>query len=129
MNGKRLLDTNIVIALFAEDPTVQQKLTQAAEVLLPSIVVGELYFGAYKSRRVEANVQRIHKFITQNAVLVCDQNTAQHYGKLKNDLKTQGKPIPENDLWVAALALQYDFILVTRDEHFDVVHNLRIESW
>lgn len=129
MNGKYLLDTNIVIALFASDSNVQSKLEQASEVLIPSIVFGELYYGARKSGRVEANVQRVDELLASSAVLDSDGETAQQYAIIKNDLRLKGKPIPENDIWIAALALQHNLILVTRDAHFQEVPNLAIESW
>ena len=129
MNGKYLLDTNIVIALFANDANVQTKLGQAREVLIPSIVFGELYYGARKSGRVEANVQRVDELLASSAVLDCDGETSQHYAVIKNDLRLKGKPIPENDIWIAALALQYNLVLVTRDAHFQEVQNLVTESW
>ena len=129
MNGKYLLDTNIVIALFANDANVRTKLGQASEVLIPSIVFGELYYGARKSGRAEANIQRVDELLAGSAVLDCDAETAQHYALIKNDLRLKGKPIPENDIWIAALALQYDLVLVTRDAHFQEVQNLATENW
>lgn len=129
MNGKYLLDTNILIALFADDANVQAHLGQASEVLIPSIVFGELYYGARKSGRVEANVQRVDELLDSSAILDCDGETAQHYAIVKNNLRLKGQPIPENDIWIAALALQYNLVLVTRDAHFQEVQNLATESW
>jgi tRNA(fMet)-specific endonuclease VapC len=79
MAGKYLVDTNIVSALFAGDANVQAKLEEASEVFIPSIVFGELYYGARKSGRVEANVQRVDELLASSAVLDCDAETAQHY--------------------------------------------------
>lgn len=129
MAGKYLLDTNIVIALFAGDANVQAKLAQANEVFTPSIVFGELYYGARKSGRAKANIQRVDELLALSAVADCDGETAQHYATVKNDLRLKGKPIPENDIWIAALALQHDLVLVTRDAHFGEVPNLALESW
>lgn len=56
-------------------------------------------------------------------------NTARQYGEIKNKLRKKGRPLPENDIWIAALALQYDLILVTRDQHFDEIDNLKLVSW
>jgi tRNA(fMet)-specific endonuclease VapC len=64
MNGRFLLDTNIVIALFAKEIAVQQRLSNADEVFVPSIVLGELYYGARKSVHVEANIKRIEEILT-----------------------------------------------------------------
>ncbi len=129
MSGKIVLDTNIVIALFAQETAVEDRFLQTSEIFLPSIVIGELYFGAYKSQRIDANLQRITEFAKKNVVLVCDQETAQIYGSIKRTLHAKGKPLPENDIWIAALALQYDLPLATRDDHFQAIPDLRIENW
>ena len=127
-NGK-LLDTNIVIALFASDANVQAQLEGAGEVFIPAIVFGELYYGARKSGRVGANVRRVDELLAVSAVLDCDAETAQFYAIIKNGLRVKGKPIPENDIWIAALALQHDLTLVTRDAHFAEVADLIIARW
>jgi tRNA(fMet)-specific endonuclease VapC len=129
MSGKVLLDTNIIIALFGQDEAVLKHLRGAAEIFIPVIAVGELYYGAYKSGRRAANLQRVREFAATNAVLVCDAQTALVYGRVKNELRQKGTPIPENDLWIAALALQHGLVLVTRDKHFDAVDGLRVEAW
>ncbi len=129
MSGRVLLDTNMVIALFAKEAIVQQHLAEADEVFLSSIVLGELYYGAHKSSRVEVNIARIHRFAAAGAVLVCDTATAQYYGAIKNHLRTKGHPIPENDIWIAATARQHQLTLVTRDEHFQAVEGLIVEQW
>lgn len=129
MNGRFLLDTNIVIAFFAEDRSVQKHIDRAEEVFVPSIVLGELYFGARKSGRVQQNLERIDDFAANNAIPACDTNTARQYGMIKNTLQGKGRPIPENDIWIAAIAQQYDLTLVTRDEHFHEVGQLKVEVW
>lgn len=129
MTGRFLIDTNIVIALFASDSTVQQYLRGAVEVFTPAIVLGEIYYGAYKSSRIKENVSRINEFASQNAVLFCDAITAQWYGQIKDGLRKQGRPIPENDIWIAAIAVQYDLILVTRDVHFQDIAGLQVQEW
>jgi len=129
MSGRYLLDTNIVIALFANDTTVTERLREAEEVFVPSIFLGELYYGARKSRRVEENVARIDEFAARNVVLSCHTETARRYGEVKNGLRQKGYPIPENDIWVAAIALQNDLILASRDAHFGQVKGLRVEGW
>ena len=81
-------------------------------------MIGELYYGARRSGRVKANTERMDEFVTESVVLSCDAETAKRYGEIKNELRKKGRPIPENDVWVAALALQYDLTPVSRDEHF-----------
>jgi len=129
MSGKYLLDTNIIISLFAEDKVVLDSLNKAEGVFVPSIVIGELNFGARKSTRVQENLERINIFVASNVILSCDAVTAFYYGRVKDELRKKGKPIPENDIWVAAIALQYDLTLITRDEHFSEIEELAIASW
>ena len=129
MSGNYLLDTNIVIALFAGEQSVLDHLKNANEVYIPSVVIGELYYGVHKSSQVNKNLKRIEAFIASNIILACDAVTAFHYGKVKDQLRQKGKPIPENDIWIAALALQFDSVLVSRDEHFSTVQDLTVEVW
>jgi tRNA(fMet)-specific endonuclease VapC len=129
MSGRYLLDTNIVIALFAAEPAVKDRLSVAEEVFIPSIALGELYYGARKSRRAEENITRIDDFAARGVVLSCDIETARRYGEVRNGLRQQGRPIPENDIWIAAIALQNDLTLVARDAHFLEVDGLKTEAW
>jgi tRNA(fMet)-specific endonuclease VapC len=129
MSGKYLLDTNIIIALFAAESSIIDNLTQANEVFIPSIAVGELYYGARKSGRPQKNLERIEEFVVNNRIIECDANTARQYGDVKDRLRIKGRPLPENDVWIAALALQYGLILVTRDAHFQEVESLQTLSW
>ena len=127
MSGK-LLDTNAVAALFNEDKTLQNALS-GTKLLLPFAVVGELYYGAYKSGQVTRNIERLEKFLTDNEMVNPDAVTAKWYGQIKNELKLKGRPIPENDIWIAAIARQYELTLVTRDAHFNEITALDTESW
>ena len=129
MSGGFLLDTNIVIAILAKDPAVHERVAAATEVFVSSIVLGELYYGARKSRRVDSNLQTVDQFAAANRVLDCDAATAQQYGEVKNLLREKGRPIPENDIWIAATAKRHDLTLVSRDVHFDEVQGLSIERW
>ncbi|MBI4679754.1 MAG: type II toxin-antitoxin system VapC family toxin [Nitrospirae bacterium] len=129
MDGRFLLDTNIIISLFAKDPQLHDRIANAQEVFVPCIAIGELYFGAYKSVKIQENIARIDEFAFNNTVLLCNTETARKYGDIKNRLKDKGQPIPENDIWIAAIAQQYALTLITKDTHFDLVENLKIESW
>lgn len=129
MSGKYLLDTNIVIALFAEDAIVINYLSKATHVFIPSIVIGELYYGAYNSRRTEENLSQLRSFARENTIIPCNELTAQYYGQIKYELKKKGRPIPENDLWIAALGKQYGITLVSRDTHFSNIDELGLETW
>jgi tRNA(fMet)-specific endonuclease VapC len=129
MTGKLLLDTNIVIALFAQDVSILQQLETADEIFIPAIVLGELYFGANKSKRATANLTRLDEFALSNIILGCDVETAKIYGSIKNKLLETGHPIPENDIWIAAVAIQHHVTLVTRDIHFNFIENLNKVRW
>jgi tRNA(fMet)-specific endonuclease VapC len=129
MSGKYLLDTGIVIALFANERTVVEQIEDAEEIFIPSIVIGELYYGARKSGRVRENVARIELFAEANVVLLCDNETSRWYGVVKDLLRQKGSLIPENDVWIAALALRQGLVLVTRDSNFEAVTNLKTVSW
>ncbi|WP_207687680.1 type II toxin-antitoxin system VapC family toxin [Desulfonema limicola] len=129
MNGDYLLDTNIVIGLFANDSKIIDKITNSKNIAVPCIVIGELCYGANKSVKSRENLLRIEDFAQNNIVLNCDEITAKYYGSVKDRLRLKGRPIPENDIWIAAIALQYDMTLITRDEHFKEVEKLKIEKW
>ncbi len=129
MSGSHLLDTNILIAIFAQDMAVHQRLAVATEVFVSSIALGELYYGAYKSARVAANSTPVAEFAANSAVLMCDSETARQYGQIKAALRVKGRPIPENDIWISAIAMQYQLTLATRDEHFNSVDGSAVEMW
>ena len=129
MSGRYLLDTNIIIALFAEDASVKRHISTAEEIFIPATVIGELFFGAFNSAHREQNISRIDEFARFNVVLTCGTGTGKQYGRIKNLQKLKGLPIPENDIWIAAIALEHDLTLVTRDEHFSNIDELRKVSW
>ncbi len=129
MSGKYLLDTNIIIALFADDPFVKKHVAKAEEIFIPAIVIGELFFGAFKSGRPKANTARIENFAASNTVIACDIGSSRKYGYIKNLLHKKGQPIPENDLWIAALAMEHGLTLVSRDEHFKKINELKRVAW
>lgn len=129
MSGEYLLDTNLVIALLRLEEDALSFLTKAKQTYLCSVVVGELRYGALCSANVEPNLEKIRKLETSSTVLACDAGTAERYAELKAELRRQGHPIPENDLWIAALALQHSLTLVTRDAHFAVLPALSRTTW
>jgi len=127
--NRYLLDTNAIIALQREDEDLKKRLSDADDVFVPVIAVGELYFGAYKSTKVEDNLKAVASFVSDRTVLTTDSNTADIYGQVKQALRDKGRPIPENDIWIAALALQYELNLVTLDSHFREVQKLKTQDW
>lgn len=129
MDGRYLLDTNIVIPFFNGDPGLRGKFAQSEEIYLPVIVLGELYYGAFNSSQKKANFEKIEGFKEEIFILDCDEYTAKIYGDIKNGLKEKGTPIPENDIWISAIATQYSLILMTRDRHYINIDGLRNEMW
>jgi tRNA(fMet)-specific endonuclease VapC len=127
--GRFLLDTNILIALFASDRTVLRAIRSAHAVYVPVVALGELYYGARKSGRATHNLERVSALAGSAPVLACDATTAERYGELKAALRARGPPIPENDLWVAAIARQHHLTLATRDLHFSTVDGLTVDRW
>jgi tRNA(fMet)-specific endonuclease VapC len=128
-SGRFLLDTNIVIALLNGDETVLSHLDRAPEVFIPVVVIGELFFGAAKSDRSPENMAKVERFAASRIIVPCDVNVAREYGRLKHHLKEKGRPLPENDIWIAAMAKCHDLILVTRDRHFQEVPDWPIVDW
>jgi tRNA(fMet)-specific endonuclease VapC len=106
-----LTPINIVNGLFANDPEIVSKIRYIIEIAVPFIVIGELCYGASKSVRSEENLERIDDFARNNIILNCDENTAKFYGAVKDRLRLKGRPIPENDIWIATIALQNNLSL------------------
>jgi tRNA(fMet)-specific endonuclease VapC len=129
VTGKYLLDTNIVIAVFSGDTLLQRRVANAPEAFVSIVTLGELFYGAYHSQRIDTNVARIEQLEAGITILDCDSETSRHYGMVKAELRKRGKPIPENDIWIAALASQHELTLVTRDPHFVEVKDVPRESW
>ncbi|MCC7126493.1 MAG: type II toxin-antitoxin system VapC family toxin [Acidobacteria bacterium] len=118
------LDTSIAIDVLADD--AHEVLSAGiTEYLLPAPVVGELRYGALNSQKVDENLARVEGLITRCRVLDITATTADVYARLRLSLKRKGKPIPENDLWIAALCLEHDVKLADSDGHFDAVDGLK----
>ena len=92
--GSVLLDTNIVVAHFRNDPGATTHLKAAAVLYLPWIVLGELHYGARRAQRREMQMALIHEFLQVAILLLPDQNTSERYGHLKAELAGAGRPIP-----------------------------------
>ncbi|MDB4921928.1 type II toxin-antitoxin system VapC family toxin [Mucilaginibacter sp.] len=118
-----LLDTSIIIHTFKNNDLTTQ-LHTFSEIFIPSIAVGELYYGAYRSANVKKHLDQLHQFLQNYAVLMPDVATADFYGGIKAALKNKGKPIPENDIWIAAIAVQFNLPLFTLDKHFLEIDNI-----
>lgn len=96
---------------------------------LPVIVLGEYRFGIKAARDRAAREAWLKRLAISLTVLVVDDDTAQHYADTRDELRLAATPIPENDLWIAALARQHALRVVSRDAHFDGVAGLQRVSW
>jgi tRNA(fMet)-specific endonuclease VapC len=129
MSGRYLLDTGIVASLFRGDAGVRDRIAGADEIFVSSITLGELFYGAFKSQRTEDELTKIGEFAQVVSILDCDHDTAEVYGRIKTALRAKGRPIPENDIWIAAAATRHDLALAMRDPHFEQVEGLTLASW
>ena len=122
--NKCLLDTSVIIHCFKQNNQIVEKLDTLEEIYVPVTLVGELYFGAYKSGDAVKHIAQIESFLANCKILVTDSITSNLYGKIKAALAKKGKPIPENDIWIGAAALQYNIPLFTADKHFQEIDGL-----
>lgn len=127
--NKVLLDTNIISEWLKGDRKIADKIDQAEGVYIPAIVIGEMLYGARYSTQVERNIEVITRITEQYQVLIVDSATAALYGIVKAGLRKKGKPIPENDIWIASIALQHSLTLVTRDKHFQEIDDVIMMEW
>ena len=128
MSGKIALDTDVSIKFLNGDTTIDAVLLKYSEIYLPAIVVGELVFGALNSKHAEQNLARHRKLIHSAKVLTITEVTANTYAKIRLALKKKGKPIPENDLWIAATCIEHKLPLMSSDGHFEYIDQLNLMS-
>lgn len=123
---KVLLDTNAYTALLRGDEAILDVLGQAETVFMSAIVLGELHAGFKGGSKEAANRRELEAFTGRPTVRILHvtQETAEIFGTIKHRLKTAGKPIPINDVWIAAHATETGAFLVTRDDHFAHVPGL-----
>lgn len=127
-----LLDTYIFLHLLKDNQRVRTQIEMAGpeNVFLSSVSVGELYFGAFNSGRVESNLEDLKKNIEDQQILNFTRNTAKIFGRLKAGLRKKGTPLADFDLAIASIALQNDCILVTHNtRHFERIPELCVEDW
>jgi len=124
-----ILDTNAVSALFAGDEAVEKVLRGETRLHLPTIVLGEYRYGILRSRHREQLGLLLATLSAESHVLAVDAETAEHYASVRDELRRQGTPIPENDVWIAAQARQHRLPVVSRDRHFDHVKRLERRGW
>jgi tRNA(fMet)-specific endonuclease VapC len=120
------LDTNRLTDLFRGDAALAERLGLCDEVWIPLVVLAEIKAGFLGGAERHRNEILLRKLLSKTTVgvLLPDRETAEHYARLFVQLKRAGTPVPDNDLWIAALALQHDLLLITRDKHFEKIPQL-----
>jgi tRNA(fMet)-specific endonuclease VapC len=120
------LDTNRLTDLFQGDAALAERLGEYDEVWLPLMVLAEIQAGFYGGSQQHRNELLLRSFLIRPTVgvLFPERETADFYARLFVQLKRAGTPIPDNDLWIAALVLQHDLVLITRDRHFEFIPQL-----
>ena len=130
MNGVRFaLDSTTAVYCLNNIPGVLERYHAEIIVALPAATVGELLFGAMKSKLRTDNLERYERFIENAIVLPIDMETCRHYAEIKLNLERAGTPIPVNDMWIAASCLRHGLTLAADDGHYDNVAGLPVENW
>jgi tRNA(fMet)-specific endonuclease VapC len=129
MSGNAAVDSNAYVALCSADVNAASLIGSCETVFLPVIVLGELLYGANASGRSVENRRKVEEFARECTVLEITRGVAERYAELKLRLRTAGRPIPDNDLWIAACCIAAGIPLITRDGHFSQVHSLQVLSW
>jgi tRNA(fMet)-specific endonuclease VapC len=124
-----MLDTNIVVDFLRNRGDSATKIAQITEPHLNVTVCGELIFGASISGNPTKNMKQVTEFIARSKIDIQNISVAESYAEIRKHLKEKGRPIPENDIWIAATALAYGLKLITRDQHFANIDFLNVEFW
>ncbi|TAF75797.1 MAG: type II toxin-antitoxin system VapC family toxin [Bacteroidetes bacterium] len=124
---KVALDTNIIVEYLRQNVVVKKHIDNfiTSNIFIPVIVLGELYFGANISLKKDKNRKEIDVFCNKLNIIQIDSEIATYYSEIRKKLKELGKPIPENDIWIAASCIAYDLTLLTLDKHFDNIKELK----
>lgn len=124
-----ILDTNAVSAFLDGEKEVVDRIDLTSTLYLPAIVVGEFAYGALKSANTDVNLRKLETLERGCEIVSCSASVARQYAEVKMKLEKVGKLIPENDMWIAACALEVDLPLFTNDAHFDHVADLVRVGW
>jgi predicted nucleic acid-binding protein len=125
-----ILDTNAVSALLAgPNESLNAILEPVDQHHLPLTVLAECLYGLMALSRARRLQSLVRKLEANSIVLYPDRATADHYATIRHGLKLRGRPIPENDLWIAALARQHSLEIVSQDAHFDQVEGIQRIGW
>ncbi len=123
-NGKAALDSNALIKVLNHQLDLYA--INVIDIYVPIVAIGEMLYGVHKSTRPIENRARLESYLRNVIVLGCSMETADIYGRIKNELLRSGRPIPENDMWISATALEHNLPVVTNDKHLSYVPGLEI---
>lgn len=124
-----IFDTNAVSSLLTGDEQIGRVLPQSDGHHLPLVVVAEYQFGLLGLKK-RTRLQSLFRRLEAGSILLCpDRDTVDWYVAIRFELKRAGRPIPQNDLWIAALARQHTLPIVSQDSHYDSVAGIRRISW
>jgi len=123
-----LFDTSVLVEILRGNETLFAQFSDYA-MFIPSVAVGELYYGAYKSANPAKHEAQIQRLIEKGKLLPVNHHTGRLFGLIRRQLELKSNRIPENDIWIAAIAVQYELPLVTRDHHFQAVDGLQVMLW
>jgi len=124
-----ILDTNALSAAAELEPEALKAVATADRIFVPVIVLGEYRLGIAQSRHRAAYEAWLQKFLSAVEILDVEDATSRSYAEIALELKRKGKPIPANDLWIAALCRQHSLPLLSRDRHFDAISGLHRVEW
>lgn len=124
-----ILDTNALSGAAENDPGVVAALSRAEQLAIPVIVLGEYRHGIAQSRHQASYENWLAELLNDCMVLDVQEPTTHYYAEITLELKRKGKPIPTNDLWIAALCRQHSLPLLSRDRHFDLVAGTKRIHW
>ena len=124
-----ILDINALSAAADREPAALELVSRAERVVVPVIVLGEYRLGIVQSRHYTSYKNWLRDWITAVTVLDIEEETTQHYAAIGLELKKKGRPIPANDLWIAALCRQHSLPVVSRDRYFDLVAGIQRIDW
>jgi tRNA(fMet)-specific endonuclease VapC len=126
---RRLVDTSAYSAFMRGHPTVRTLLQRCDSIALSPVTLGELYAGFASGGREKKNRNELEEFLSSARVSVVDvtAETSEYYGAIHRSLRQAGTPIPANDLWIAASAMEFGFRVVTTDEHFTKVRQIVVD--
>jgi tRNA(fMet)-specific endonuclease VapC len=129
MPRRIVLDSSVVIPHLRGIFDIAEQVAREDFCFLPLTVLGELYRGVLNSRHPEQSRATLDDFLLIVTLLHPDLGTAMIYARLSHELRLKGRPIPENDIWIAAIAMEHGLPLATRDAHFGDVPGLQLVRW